>query len=152
LMRSGMPYFIATGCYSGLSPKAPGTVGSAVAALTGAGLLGISPALLAPAALAATIAGFWAVPQVAGPLEDPGEVVIDEFAGQWLAMAALGHLSLWGVAASFLLFRLFDITKPGPIGWADRQPGAFGIMTDDIFAGATAAVILLALRYLRWLP
>jgi len=151
-MRAGLPYFFATGCYSGLAPRAPGTAGSAAAAVIGAGLLWISPALLAPAALAATIAGFWAVPLVAEPNEDPGYVVIDEWAGQWLAIAALGRFSLWGVVAAFALFRLFDITKPGPIGWADRQTGAFGIMTDDIFAGAAAALIILVLRHFGWLP
>ena len=151
-MRSGLPFFVATGCYSGLSPKAPGTAGSLASAILGTGFLALSPALLTPAALAATIAGFWAVPLVASPNEDPGFVVIDEWAGQWLAMAALGRVSLWGVIAAFALFRLFDITKPGPIGWADRQPGAFGIMTDDIFAGVAAALVLLFLRHLGWLP
>jgi len=151
-MRSGLPFFIATGCYSGLSPKAPGTAGSLAAAVFGTGLLTLSPAVLAPAALAATIAGFWAVPFVAEPGQDPGFVVIDEWAGQFLAMAALPHVSFRGVIAAFALFRLFDITKPGPIGWADRQPGAFGIMTDDIFAGAAAAVVILIIRHFGWLP
>ena len=151
-MRAGLPFLVATGCYSGLSPKAPGTAGSLAAAILGAGLLAVSPALLAPAALAAAIAGFWAVPFVAGPNDDPGEVVIDEWAGQFLTMAALPHFSLLGVLAAFALFRLFDITKPGPIGWADRQPGAFGIMTDDIFAGAAAAIVLMVIRHFGWLP
>jgi phosphatidylglycerophosphatase A len=152
MARRGLAFWIATGGYSGLAPKAPGTAGSLAAAVIGAGLLWVSPALLAPAALAATIAGFWAVPFVAAPDEDPGFVVIDEWAGQFLAMAALGHFSGMGVAASFVLFRLFDIAKPGPIGWADRQSGAFGIMTDDVLAGFAAALILLGVRAFGWLP
>jgi phosphatidylglycerophosphatase A len=49
---------------------------------------------------------------------------------------------------AFALFRLFDITKPGPIGWADRHGGAFWVMADDVLAGAAAALILLAVRAL----
>lgn len=145
-----LPRLIATGFGSGLAPKAPGTAGSAAAAVLGAALLAISPALLAPAALAATVVGFWAVPFVASLDEDPSFVVIDEWAGQFLAMSALSRPTPLGVLAAFLLFRLFDITKPGPIGWADRQTGAFGIMTDDILAGAAAALILLILRHFGW--
>ena len=48
------------------------------------------------------------------------------------------------IAAAFALFRLLDIAKPGPIGWADRQGGAFGVMADDVLAGLTAAAILYA--------
>ena len=73
--------------------------------------------------------------------------MIDEVAGQWIAMLALRSMHWPGVLAAFALFRLFDITKPGPIGWADRQPGAFGIMADDVLAGAAAAIVL---RTLQW--
>ena len=51
-----------------------------------------------------------------------------------------------GLLLAFALFRLFDITKPGPIGWADRQPGALGIMLDDVLAGLLAALLLYAAR------
>ncbi len=151
-MRFDLPHCIASGFYSGRSPKAPGTAGSLAAALIGAGLLALAPVLLWPACLAATTAGFWAVPRVATADEDPGWVVIDEFAGQFLAMTTLGHFTWQGVAAAFVLFRLFDIAKPGPIGCIDRQGGAFGIMADDLFAGAAAALILLAARHLGYLP
>jgi phosphatidylglycerophosphatase A len=57
-----------------------------------------------------------------------------------LAFAA----SFWGVVLAFALFRLFDVWKPGPVGWADRQPGAFGVMADDLVAGALAAVGVVA--------
>jgi phosphatidylglycerophosphatase A len=51
-----------------------------------------------------------------------------------------------GLIAAFIIFRLLDVTKPGPIGWADRQSGAAGIMADDLVAGAIAAAILWAVR------
>ena len=71
---------------------------------------------------------------------------MDEFAGQWIALLGLARPSLLGLAAAFLLFRLLDITKPGPIGWADRQGGPAGVMADDLIAGAIAAGILWAIR------
>jgi phosphatidylglycerophosphatase A len=58
-------------------------------------------------------------------------------------MLALHRLSILGLAAAFLLFRLFDIAKPGPIGWADRQDGPASIMADDLLAGLAAFLILL---------
>ena len=70
---------------------------------------------------------------------DPGWVVIDEFAGQWITLLALARPRSPGLIAAFVLFRLFDITKLGPVGWADRQHGAFGIMADDVIAGVIAA-------------
>ena len=79
---------------------------------------------------------------------DPGWGVIDEFAGQWITLLALPRPSAAGLIAAFLLFRVFDITKLGPVGWADRQHGAFGIMADDIIAGVIAAILLGGLRWL----
>lgn len=74
---------------------------------------------------------------------DPQEIVIDEVAGQMLALCILTSTSIVAFAVGFLLFRLFDITKPGPIGWADRKlPGAAGVMTDDLLAGIAAAALL----------
>jgi phosphatidylglycerophosphatase A len=83
-----------------------------------------------------------------GAHDDPGWIVIDEIAGQMLALLALHRISLIGVGLAFALFRLFDISKLGPIGWADRQGGAVGIMGDDILAGAAAALIVLAVQAL----
>lgn len=133
----------------GFFPVAPGTAGSAVALLTGAVLM-LGPAWLLPlgAALAA-LAGYLVIPRaVADPNADPGWVVIDEVAGQWIAMLGLAGVSVAGLVAAFVGFRLLDIWKPGPVGWADRQPGAFGIMTDDILAGGTVALTLYVTRRL----
>jgi phosphatidylglycerophosphatase A len=134
---------VACGFGSGLSPFAPGTTGSLAALAVGAGLLAISPWALLAASLLACVGGFFAVRSL--KLEgDPGWVVIDEFAGQFIALLALATPTLPGLAAAFLLFRLLDITKPGPIGWADRQPGAAGIMVDDILAGLAVGAVLWA--------
>jgi phosphatidylglycerophosphatase A len=133
--------WIAAGFGTGYAPVAAGTVASAAAAAIGAGLLALSPVVLVVAALAATFGGFVAVrrAEIAG---DPGWVVIDEFAGQWITLLALPRPSWGGVIAAFLLFRILDITKLGPVGWADRQHGAFGIMADDVIAGIIAALLL----------
>lgn len=140
--------FIAAGFGSGYAPVAAGTAGSAVAVATGAGLLWVSPLLLAAAAVLATFGGYLAVER-ARVEGDPGWVVIDEFAGQWITLLALATPSVPGLIAAFVLFRFFDITKLGPVGWADRKHGSFGIMADDVIAGIIAAVILLTARFIR---
>lgn len=76
---------------------------------------------------------------------DPGEIVIDEVAGQWLALLS-APLTPLAYALVFLLFRIFDICKPWPVRWADRQvPGGLGIMLDDLLAAVYAALALLVL-------
>ncbi len=124
----------------------PGTWGSAV--VLPAALLGPLPCLLLALALAAL--GYWAVRaglpgDHAG--QDPGWVVVDEGAGQLLALAALpAGAGLSGVLLAFLLFRALDILKPGPVGWADRRHGPSGVMLDDVIAGALAGAAILLLR------
>jgi phosphatidylglycerophosphatase A len=107
-----------------------------------------SPLVLLAAALLATFGGLWAVrtAQIEG---DPGWVTIDEFAGQWAALLGLAAATPLGLLVAFALFRLFDVTKLGPVGWADRQHSAVGIMADDLIAGALAGGILWAVRS-RW--
>ncbi len=133
----------------GFFPIAPGTAGSAVALLIGAALMAGPSWLLPLGAALAAVAGYLAIPRaLADPNADPGWVVIDEVAGQWIAMLGLARVSATGLAAAFLGFRLLDVWKPGPVGWADRQPGGFGIMADDILAGAGVALALYAARQL----
>jgi len=80
--------------------------------------------------------------------KDPQWIVIDEVAAQWATAAVVPLSPLWYLAA-FALFRLFDITKPWPVSWADRKvPGALGVMLDDALAGLYAAVILITVRLL----
>jgi phosphatidylglycerophosphatase A len=126
---------------AGWLPKAPGTWGS-LAALPLAWLLvwaGGWP-LLAIAILLVFAIGWWAAERVVRQdgLEDPGWVVIDEVVGQWLTLLLVppGWVDY---AIGFALFRLFDITKPWPVGWADRRiKGGLGIMLDDVLAGLYA--------------
>ena len=127
------------------------------ALVLGMGMLAIGPALLPLAAAMATMGGVWAIQACGADAEpggDPGWVVIDEFAGQWLAMLPLILLpdaAMWNLpslALAFVAFRVLDIVKPGPIGWADRQDGAPGIMADDVIAGVLAAGIVFAAQAL----
>lgn len=106
---------------------------------------------LALAVIFATILGFWAVSNaLQGPDDDPPEFVIDEVAGQWLALLfssaafwARGHegfLPYPAPLAAFVFFRLFDVWKPWIIGRADRLGGARGVMLDDLIAGVFAGL------------
>ncbi len=144
--------FVAAGFGTGYAPFGAGTVASAAAVVSGGALLLVSPWLVAAAALAATFGGYFAVKR-AGVEGDPGWVVIDEFAGQWITLAALPRPGTGGLLIAFILFRLFDITKLGPVGWADRRHGAFGIMADDVIAGLVAAAVLIWVRLMKpaWL-
>ncbi len=149
--------FVAAGFGSGFFPVAPGTAGSVVGLAIGTALLWRAPGLLPVAALVSAAAGLWATRNATGlpwrattkaDHDDPGWVVIDEIAGQLCALLPLGGLHWLWIAAAFALFRLLDITKPGPIGWLDRQGGAASIMADDILAGILTAVIIAAARLL----
>lgn len=134
---------------AGFLPWAPGTWGS-LAALPFAWaivLLGGKLWLLA-AAVAVFIVGCIAADRATrdGPERDPGWVVIDEVAGQWLTLLVL-PLSLPGFAIGFVLFRLFDIWKPWPIRWAERRyGGGFGIMIDDVLAALYAVIVVVVGR------
>ena len=165
--------FLATGFGSGLSPIMPGTAGSVVGLVLG----GILVRALAPhsgsfgLALGLLTSGlvFGAIGiAVSGPVcrtldaKDPGCIVIDEISGQLIACAAIpgiaaGRSAAFGVAAwigAFVLFRFFDIVKPGPIRTIQDLPGGWGVVLDDVLGGVAAAVVLagagwLALR-LGW--
>ncbi|CCQ73470.1 phosphatidylglycerophosphatase A [Magnetospira sp. QH-2] len=136
---------LATWFGSGLLPRMPGTWGS-IAALPFAWILvGIGgwPLLLAATAVIFPV-GVWSGGLYATRegREDPGPVVIDEVAGQWLTLVVVPlDPLLYGIG--FLLFRVFDITKPWPVSLADRKiKGGLGIMLDDILAAFYAAPLL----------
>jgi phosphatidylglycerophosphatase A len=139
---------IASGFGCGYFPYAPGTAASLAAVVVGAGLLWASAFALPVAVLVAAFVGLWAI-GAAGGGDDPHWVVIDEFAGQWIALLPLTRPTFAGLAAAFLLFRFLDIVKPGPVAWADRQHGAAAVMADDLVAGAIAGGILWAVQS-RW--
>lgn len=153
-----LPRLIATVFYVGLLRPAPGTWGSA-AAIPLAWLLHAYGGF--PLLLATTIVVFfvgWAATtayQRQTGSHDASEIVVDEVVGQWIALFPLsgglwamgisGWLFPWpGWVGAFLMFRLFDIWKPGPIGWADRRKDALGVMLDDVIAGIFAAIAVSA--------
>ena len=131
------------------SPKAPGTVGSLAALPFGFALYYFGGQLYLLIGIAAvfiigTIATHIYCTQTGRV--DPGEVVVDEVAGQWIPLLVAGANPLY-YAIAFLLFRLFDIWKPWPIGWLDKNiKGAFGVMVDDIAAGLVAMGGLILLQ------
>ena len=126
---------------TGLLPRAPGTWGS-LAALPFAWVIasaGGTTGLLAAVAAVSAI-GLWATAlSLKRPIgDDPGAIVIDEVAGQWLTLAVVPP-GLLAYAVGFLYFRLFDVLKPWPVSWADRRlKGAFGVMADDLVAAVYA--------------
>jgi phosphatidylglycerophosphatase A len=136
------------GC--GLMKPAPGTWGTLGALPFGVFMLvfGGWPVLLAGVVIISAI-GYWA----AGEYErlsgahDSSSIVIDEVAGMWIALLPVALNPISAVLA-FLLFRIFDILKPWPVGWADKKlPGALGVMADDILAGIIAAILLYGIRH-----
>lgn len=149
---------IATVGGTGYLRPAPGTWGSLVALPMAwvIHVIGGFP-LLMVAVFASFLVGLWATSVMTKGHDnhDPSEIVIDEVAGQWIALLPLSY-SAWSMAmditvfwpgwvAGFALFRLFDITKPGPVGWADRQHGPMGVMLDDVIAGIFAAIGVMVL-------
>ena len=140
-----LPLLIATMGGIGRLKPGPGTWGSLVVLP----LILLGPLVALLLALLVTLIGIYAVREVLRdtPDQDPGWIVVDEAAGMLLALAGLGaEASIWGVLIAFGLFRVFDIFKPWPISWADRQKGAFGVMLDDVVAGALAALALILAR------
>ena len=137
-------HFLAYGFGAGLSPKAPGTMGTVVA---------IPIYLLLVSAGTGVYYGFLAVALVAGVficgytakrigVDDPKGVVWDEIVGYLITMLGLPPGVVW-LIGGFLLFRLFDIWKPWPIRWIDRNvKGGLGIMADDVIAAVFACLIL----------
>jgi phosphatidylglycerophosphatase A len=153
--------WLGLGFGSGLSPVAPGTVGTLWA---WASFLVIDPWLgdrtWAWLLLVSLVVGVWACTRTAQHLgtADPGAIVWDEVLAFWLVLWLVMPVGLWGQAAAFGLFRFFDAAKPGPVGWADRlfklRPGeaigwrqGWGIVFDDLVAAlCTLLVIALWLR------
>ena len=139
--------WIASGFGSGLSPFAPGTAGSAAALVPWFFMRELSLAIVVLLIVMAFAIGVWASNVVIGRLHisDPGVIVWDEFVGQWITLLPLLVFPAgwpW-IAAGFFLFRLFDVWKPWPCSWADRNvKGGFGVMLDDVLAGIYAALVL----------
>lgn len=146
--RHRMLMMLATFGPVGFLRPAPGSWGSAVAVGIAAILVMLSPWLLEIATLLVCLLGIMAAShyQTTTGRHDASEVVVDEVAGQWIALLAVPLDWRWYLAA-FLLFRLFDITKPGPVRMAESLPGGVGVMADDILAGVIVAAILLLVQW-----
>jgi len=142
-MWSHPAHVLAMGFGSGLSPKAPGTVGTLWAwasfdlmtLFMSATDIGLLIALSLPI-------GWWACTVTAQHMQvqDPSAIVWDEIVAFWLILWLWMPVGLWGQFIAFVLFRFFDAVKPGPVGWADRHfhglgwRGGWGIMFDDLVA------------------
>lgn len=173
LLRPSLPAvswyeILSTGFFSGYLPKAPGTWGSVFAILIffltaklmpneGVVRLGFLPVSWWAIALGifTTLIGIYSSGILAAEWneEDPQPIVIDEFAGVFFACAFITP-GIPGLIAAFVLFRLFDITKPGPIAKIQDLPGGRGIVLDDVLAGIFAAPLafgaeLLIAKFLR---
>ncbi len=144
-----MALAIATVGGVGLAPVASGTFGSAAGVGFYLLLAGLGPWLYLLTTLALLSVGIWAAEEAERVYgrEDDGRIVIDEVVGQLLTLAPL--LLLEAPAGAFLLvtgfvvFRVLDIWKPGPIGWAERHfQGGAGVMMDDVFAGVLGAFVV----------
>ena len=142
-MRSPL-LLLAFGFGSGLSPKAPGTMGTLAAIPLWYLLAQLSqPAYILVVALCA-IVGIFICGSAADRLgvHDHGGIVWDEFVGFWITMTFLPATYVYALLG-FVLFRLFDIAKPWPIRVVDRKAGGgIGIMADDVLAGVAAALCL----------
>ena len=152
-------FFLTVG-FSGLSPKAPGTVGSFVSLIIGLFLLEfLHVSTLFLLALLITVVAIKQIDIYENEVgaHDGKEIVIDELAGMWITLAICGINSsniLYMAPIAFLFFRLFDIWKPSIIGKIDRDvKGGLGVMGDDVVAGiaagiATAGVYQLIVKFI----
>ncbi|WP_330926045.1 phosphatidylglycerophosphatase A [Candidatus Sororendozoicomonas aggregata] len=137
-------HFLAFGLGSGLLPKCPGTYGTMAAIPFYLLLQYFSLPLYVLVIAIASVVGIWLCDKTSKDLgvhDHPG-IVWDEFCGYWITMIAAPAGILW-VLYGFVLFRIFDIWKPWPIGWLDaRIGGGLGIMVDDVVAGLYALLAL----------
>src|SRR5690606_30675324 len=144
-------HFLSLGFGSGLIPKAPGTFGT-LAAIPLVWLLTWLPSWqwYAAVVVIAALIGIWMCHYTARAMgvHDHPAIVWDEIVGFAVAMFLVPMEPLW-LVLGFLIFRFFDIKKPGPIGWCDvRLHGGLGIMVDDIIAGIATALCLHGLLWL----
>ena len=150
----GLILFLATGAYTGYAPFASGTCGSLLALpliFLSAALLSFSFVLHLGALLVSIAGACWVAGQAESYLDehDSGKIVIDEIAG-FLCATAFLDITMPRLVIAFFLFRLFDIVKPPPARYFDRQvTGGIGVVFDDVFAGVYANLVLRILLYMR---
>lgn len=147
-LRRSVVRWVCSGCGSGHAVKAPGTCGSVAALIFWWMLFDLEIvssvasqlALIGITTVVGTVAVAVALRHEQG--DDPQWIVIDEWAGLFVALVGVAPAQMTQAIAAFVLFRLFDATKIGPVGWAERLPRQFGIMADDLVAGVLAALVL----------
>lgn len=145
-MFSHPAHLFALGFGSGLSPIAPGTVGTLYAWVS---FLVFNAYLSEFQWLLIIGFGFIAgcvVSKITSAhlgVADPGCIVWDEIVAFWLVLLLVTPAGFWAQAAAFALFRFFDAVKPGPVGWADKRfKGGFGIMFDDLLAAVCTLLVI----------
>jgi phosphatidylglycerophosphatase A len=139
---------------AGLSPKAPGTVGTLASLPVGVGILYLfGMQTLFMMTLAITIIGIFEINKYeqATQIHDQQHIVIDEASGMWIALMiaistastlSYSYAEVLAIVLSFASFRLFDIWKPSTIGWIDRElKGGLGVMLDDVLAGIAGGML-----------
>jgi len=144
ILNQKLIMFIATGCYSGRIPFAPGTFGT-IAAIPFVLVFLIVPASFFGVYIAGLIliAVYFSdqAEKILGK-KDPGCIVIDEIAGYVVTMSWV-PVNIYTIVAGFFLFRFFDIVKPGPVKYFENNfSGGAGIVLDDIMAGILSAFVL----------
>lgn len=146
----GFSSMIALGFGAGLMPGAPGTWGSLLALFFAGYLMYFTTPLIFGIVILVTFLIGWGVTSYyceAMDEDDPSEVVIDEFVGQWITLIVIPYHP-WFILLGFVLFRFFDILKPPPIRWIERIiPGGLGVMVDDVVAGIYAAILMFAIYH-----
>ena len=143
--------WLSLGFGSGLSPYAPGTMGSILALFIYCLVFYDSPyswinsLFFLIFIIFSFFIGLFIYPRTVEEEDDPGSFVWDEFVGMWIALFPLviwDIFWLWCIFLSFLSFRFFDILKLGPISYFDKLANPFGVMMDDVIAGLFSASIL----------
>ena len=156
-MLAHQAHLLALGFGSGLSPVAPGTVGTLWAWVAYLALQHwLHPLQIGALIIASLLGGWWACTVTANHLrvQDPGNIVWDEVVAFWIVLWLVMPAGFWGQLAAFALFRYFDAVKPGPVGWADERfhgfnaRGGFGILFDDLVAAFCTLLVIAIWRFL----
>ena len=133
---------IATGCYTGYVPKAPGSAGSALAVLIIWAMPPVAPLYYLTVTVLLIPVGIWAAGQAEKEFgHDAGPIVIDEMIGVFITCALVPHTPLV-LGLGFVLFRFLDIAKPFPVNRSQNLPGGLGVVVDDILAAVYAHLVL----------
>jgi len=144
-------HFLAFGLGSGALPFAPGTFGTLMAVVIYCLLPAMSVLVYVVFLIITSLVGIYLCDKTSKDLgvHDHGGIVWDEFVGYWITMFLAPSGWIW-IILGFIFFRIFDIWKPWPIKWVDKEVhGGVGIMLDDVLAGIIAAMCIQALAF--WL-